>query len=435
MSAPGVKTQHPLRKNRNEAFLSKLSRNETTLSKNTQHTSNLSSSAVDANMAGFRIVYGCNDVQADDTTLECTGELISFDDASEPMEGIGSSDQGELSEVDGTEEAIQGLIAPIQKLTLVCGSLMTYGSTAVYRFRPVVVNKLPTRFPKVIENPKDAYILLVEGADKRCYNPSFEWNRYLPKDVPLTRLQHDKALDLMFKFCLSWCLRIIPTFFLRDMCQVLNAPADQKPPPQTAHYSPMLHNVLVALALNLLDDPVLKATETKELYIAEAKKYIDKECGQPNLSTVHALSTLGTYHSSQGDQTLGFMYFGMSARVSQALGLDVDCSEWIKSGLIEESDVLDRYWTFWTIFAQDVNWSLYVGRDFCVRGPTESDFKDMPVPFCRFGIRPDAVPSSADESACETGVSCQRTFASACELLVIARRIMAVVNWNFEDED
>jgi hypothetical protein len=80
----------------------------------------------------------------------------------------------------------------------------------------------------------------------------------------------------------------------------------------------MLHNVLVALALNVLDDPVLKAPETKQRYIDEAKKYIDKECSQPNLSTVHALSTLGTYHSSNGDQTLGFMYFGMSARVSQA---------------------------------------------------------------------------------------------------------------------
>jgi hypothetical protein len=162
----------------------------------------------------------------------------------------------------------------------------------------------------------------------------------------------------------------------------------------------MLHSV-VALALNVLDDPVLKASETKQRYIEEAKKYIDKECSQPNLSTVHALSTLGTYHSLNGDQTLGFMYFGMSARVSQActslvpllhtfhianspsliVGLDVDCSEWIKSGLIEESVVVDRSWTFWATFAQDVNWSLYIGRDFCVRGPTESDFKDTAVPF------------------------------------------------------
>ena len=69
---------------------------------------------------------------------------------------------------------------------------MTYGSTAVYRFRPVVVTKLPSRFPKVIENPRDTYVLLVEGADPRHYDPTFEWNRYLPKDVPLTRAQHDK---------------------------------------------------------------------------------------------------------------------------------------------------------------------------------------------------------------------------------------------------
>jgi hypothetical protein len=69
---------------------------------------------------------------------------------------------------------------------------MPYPSTAVYRFRPAVVHKLPTRFPKNIENPKDTYIPVVEGADRRCYDPNFEWNRYLPKDVPLTCEQHDK---------------------------------------------------------------------------------------------------------------------------------------------------------------------------------------------------------------------------------------------------
>jgi hypothetical protein len=109
------------------------------------------------------------------------------------------------------------------------------------------------------------------------------------------------------------------------------------------------------------------------------------------------------------------------------VGLDVDCSEWIKSGLIEESDVLDRYWTFWTIFAQDVNWSLYVGRDFCVRGPTESDFKDMPVPFVDSEF--DQMPFHHPPTGLEPRPAyLSKNFASACELLVIARRIMAVVN-------
>ena len=67
----------------------------------------------------------------------------------------------------------------------------------------------------------------------------------------------------------------------------------------------------------------------------------------------------------------------------------------MKLGLIEETDVLDRYWTYWTTFAQDVNWSLYVGRDFCVRAPSESEFRDMPVPFVDSEL--DQLPFTASD--------------------------------------
>ncbi|KAG2006997.1 nucleus protein [Coprinopsis cinerea AmutBmut pab1-1] len=348
---------------------------------------------------------------------------MSFDDIDPTNFGGGDLE----AVVDGTNgSSIQTLIAPIQKLTLEEGSLMTFGSTSVFRFRPVVLNNVPSRFPAIMENPKDTYVLLVEGVDRSCYNPNFDWARYLPSVVPLDRMQHDKALDLTFKFATSWCLRIIPGLFCRDMYRALSVPRSQ-PPPKTAHYSPMLHNALVALALSLLDEPAFRDLKTRKYFADEAKKYIDSECSQPNLCTVSALSTLGTFHSSQGEQTLGFMYFGMAARISQALGLDVDCSEWVKLHLIEETDVLDRYWTFWTIFAQDVNWSLYVGRDFCVRAPTESDFKDMPVPFVDtefdklpFHHPPSNIPPQPGYLS--------KVFASTCELLVIARRIMNVVN-------
>jgi hypothetical protein len=48
-----------------------------------------------------------------DETPECTSDLISFDDSPD----LPGGDHREL-EVDGTEEDIQGLIAPIQKLTV-----------------------------------------------------------------------------------------------------------------------------------------------------------------------------------------------------------------------------------------------------------------------------------------------------------------------------
>jgi len=60
----------------------------------------------------------------------------------------------------------------------------------------------------------------------------------------------------------------------------------------------------------------------------------------------------------------------MSARMSQAceliflplptlllsmgpsVGLNVDCSEWVKLGIIDEADKLDRNWANWTTFSQ-----------------------------------------------------------------------------------
>ena len=100
------------------------------------------------------------------------------------------------------------------------------------------------------------------------------------------------------------------------MFRALRLPPSQ-PTPKTPHYSPMLHNALVALALALLDEPY-NDFKIRQVYASRAKSFIEAECRKPNLSVVHALSVLASFHCSHGDQTLGYMYFGMSARMSQA---------------------------------------------------------------------------------------------------------------------
>jgi hypothetical protein len=81
-------------------------------------------------------------------------------------------------------------------------------------------------------------------------------------------------------------------------------------PPKTPHYSAMLHNALVALALAFSDDPELCDLRSRQYFARKAKEFIETECQKPSLSVLHALSILGSFHSSQGDQTLGYMYFG-----------------------------------------------------------------------------------------------------------------------------
>jgi len=119
-----------------------------------------------------------------------------------------------------------------------------------------------------------------------------------------------RALDLLFKFFTSWCLRLVPALFLRDMYRALCVPRGHIPP-KTPHYSPMLHNALVALALAFLDAPQFRDLKARRYFADKAKGYIEAECQKPNISVVQALSFIASFYSSQGDQTLGYLYFGM----------------------------------------------------------------------------------------------------------------------------
>jgi len=72
----------------------------------------------------------------------------------------------------------------------------------------------------------------------------------------------------------------------------------------------MLHNSIIALALAFSDDPRFRDLKARQYFIDAAKNYMEAECQKPTLAVVQALSFLGTFYGSQGDQGLGFMYFG-----------------------------------------------------------------------------------------------------------------------------
>jgi len=324
--------------------------------------------------------------------------LLGQGDDSDVMMGGDDNDQGSD---DGNDFKVMAICIPPQSLQ-------------------VEPFNQPSRFPAVAENPDETYVLMVDGhhAQPSHYNPNLDWSRHLPSNVPLDRPTHDRALDLLFKFFTSWCLRIVPALFLRDMCRALGP---SQTPPKTPHYSPMLHNALVALALSFADEP-FNDIKTRQIYASVAKSFIEAECRKPNLSVVHALSVLSSYHSSQGDQTLGYMYFGMSARISQALGLNHDFSEWVKLGIMDEGDRLDRHWASWTNFSQDVCWSLYVGRDFCVAEPIGAPMPHIDPKYdeMTFFHPPSKIAPQPNNLT--------KTFEASCRLLMIARRIMDVIN-------
>ena len=233
-------------------------------------------------------------------------------------------------------------------------------------------------------------------------------------------------------------MRILPEFFLRDMHRALHAPSSV-PPPKTAHYSAFLHNSLLSVATAFSDDPQISSMETRQKFADEAKSYIEEECSKPSISAVQALSVLASFYSGQGLQTLGFMYFGMSARISQArelyvdsvtlvlmlyvvVGLGADCTQLVAAGRMKSRDLFDRYWCFHMGCAQDACWSLYVGREFGIPLGHNNDphsllaLADPDLDYMTWR-RPD---SDGQAQMCRTFT----VFVWTCDLMKISRRIM-----------
>ncbi|KIY43005.1 hypothetical protein FISHEDRAFT_26732, partial [Fistulina hepatica ATCC 64428] len=335
--------------------------------------------------------------------------LVNDDDESD-AESVAASTGGYI---DITQE----LCLPTRNLKLEDRDLLFHGVTAPFSYEP----GSPSVPPQPVPDPHSSYILLVDGVNESAVNLEFDWARHLPPEVPLLRKEHDRLLDIMLKFYTSWCLRIIPKYFLRDMAHALSTPR-HLPAPKTPHYSPMLHNALITVASAFSDDPMVRDFQSREYFAKKAKSYIDTECRTPNLSVIQALNIIGSYHSSRGEQTLGFIYFGMSGRMSQTLGLGVNCSDWVKSGIISPQDMQDRYWGYWTTFGQDVCWSLYVGRDFCLTPPKQ----DLAIPFGDADFDHELwyhPPSGIPPQPCYLG----RTFVASIELLQITRNVLEVI--------
>lgn len=146
-------------------------------------------------------------------------------------------------------------------------------------------------------------------------------------------------------------MRVIPSLFLRDMFRVLHTPFKLRRPrgqipvtghvftTRTAHYSPLLHNSIMAVAtvfsnprpvveINLINPANLNSNNSSasktptavsstqlarhraRIFAAHSKSFIEPECEQPSISALLGLGLLASYHTGESQQSLGFMYCG-----------------------------------------------------------------------------------------------------------------------------
>ncbi|KAH8092517.1 hypothetical protein BXZ70DRAFT_1010830 [Cristinia sonorae] len=313
---------------------------------------------------------------------------------------------------------IEKLIAPTKKLMLRESDLELYGPTSAFQMAPE--RKTSCDCP-----PNACNHRIMDHLAAPHLSPTMDWARHLPPEAPITREEHDRLLHLFFCFFSGWCMRIVPEYFLRDMRRALSTPLGHKPP-KSSHYSPMLHNAIFTIAPAYSDDPRLREVRVREHFARKAKEYIENDCEKPSIPVIMGLSIIASYHATRGEQSLGYMYFGMSGRMAQALGLGIDCSQWVRSGLITEQDALDRDWAYWGTITQDVCWSLYVGRGRCFL-PHKDNYKKVPIPFINTEIDQAAWSCPPAKFPLQNS-NIASIFAATCELLRIGERVTEFVN-------
>ena len=161
-----------------------------------------------------------------------------------------------------------------------------------------------------------AYTTAIKRAPRGISQGPADFRRFLPP-VPITAAQHSLALDRFFRFFASWGMRAVPSLFQRDLTRAIHSQT-QSPISRTAHYSPMLHNIILAIALVFVDEPLLQNTVTRALFADLADKHLESEMARPTLATVHALALKSSYHSTLGEHTVGWTCFGLADRAAQS---------------------------------------------------------------------------------------------------------------------
>lgn len=136
----------------------------------------------------------------------------------------------------------------------------------------------------------------------------------------------------------------------------------------TAYCSSLLVNAMLALGCHFTDVAgaygVPGDNRTKgDHFFAEAKRLIveNDEYEKARLVTVQALALMSVREAGCAREAKGWVYSGMSFRMAQDIGLNLDLSGLEKQRMTDEE--LDaRRVTFWGCFLFDKCWSNYLGR-------------------------------------------------------------------------
>ncbi|KJZ78060.1 hypothetical protein HIM_02697 [Hirsutella minnesotensis 3608] len=171
-------------------------------------------------------------------------------------------------------------------------------------------------------------------------------------------------IDMYFNYHYAYFTTLSKNLFWRDFAKGASAVVGAA----TAHCSPLLVNAMLALGCHFTDTAGAYAvpgdSRTKgDHFFAEAKRLIlaNDEFAKPRLVTVQALALMSVREAGCAREAKGWVYSGMSFRMAQDLGLNLEVSGASRQ-LMSDEEIDARKITFWGCFLFDKCWSNYLGR-------------------------------------------------------------------------
>ncbi|GAA5982315.1 hypothetical protein JCM5350_006141 [Sporobolomyces pararoseus] len=314
--------------------------------------------------------------EGDKRRMAKKGEVAALRERIKVLEGLlagmDSQDQtqnpGERTELlDSEDEAEEGTdtetdVAGINRLKLDEETLQftNYGPTSAFQHLPEPPTSRLSASP-LGENDFSPSPVPSSGLSESLAETPIHWDKFLPPLDDWNEELHDKLLELFFSYFNNWCCWVQQKLFRRDLKSVLSFDATHSTS-RTSNYSPLLHLVILAIACSYSDDDRTSHT-VSQLLVTAAKSHLDEEGERPTIASLRGLLLLGSWHSGNGLQGLGNLYSGIGFRMSQTLGLGIDCRSFVRKQLLSENLQRTRDYAMWTAYIQDKLWSSYVGRN------------------------------------------------------------------------
>jgi hypothetical protein len=173
-------------------------------------------------------------------------------------------------------------------------------------------------------------------------------------------------INMYFTWHYPYFTTLSKSLFYRDF--LLGKP--HEPPKRSLYCTSLLVNAMLALGCHFTNSPAgcadpNDASTKGDAFFAEAKRLIveNDEYEKPRLTTIQALCLMSVREAGCGREAKGWVYSGMSFRMAQDMGLNLDSGGMTNlRETMDEQEIDARRVTFWGCFLFDKCWSNYLGR-------------------------------------------------------------------------